>query len=187
MNDQTNPSFDHRITAQMRYRSPLGRLLLARTARGLAGAWFENQKHHPAPFDAPERDDDELLLRAAQQLEAYFNGAEEAFNVPLDLQGTPFQRAVWSELLKLGHGTTCSYGDIAARLGKPTAGRAVGAAVGRNPVSVIVPCHRVVGSNGSLTGYAGGLDRKTALLHVESTRSGPAAASPRQETRQGRA
>lgn len=157
------------VTAQMRYASPLGTVLLARTERGLAGAWFENQKHHPAPFDAPERSDDPLLGRAAKQLESYFNGGAAAFDVPLDLQGTPFQRAVWGELLKLGHGTTCTYGDIAGRLGKPTAGRAVGAAVGRNPVSVIVPCHRVVGSDGSLTGYAGGLDRKTALLRVEAS------------------
>ncbi|MEO8923264.1 MAG: methylated-DNA--[protein]-cysteine S-methyltransferase [Caldimonas sp.] len=180
MNDRTS-SFDHRITAQMRYASPLGKLLLARTAKGLAGAWFENQKHHPAPFDAPERDDDELLLRAAQQLEAYFSGAEDGFDVPLDLQGTPFQRAVWGELLKLARGTTCSYGEIAGRLGKPSAGRAVGAAVGRNPVSVIVPCHRVVGSDGSLTGYAGGLERKTVLLHVESVSRKSANSSPQLE------
>jgi methylated-DNA-[protein]-cysteine S-methyltransferase len=171
MNDKTASS-RRPITAQLHYASPLGKVLLARTERGLAGAWFENQKHHPAPFDAPEREDDPLLRRAAKQLEAYFDGAETAFDVPLDLQGTPFQRAVWSELLKLGRGTTCSYGDIAGRLGKPTAGRAVGAAVGRNPVSVIVPCHRVVGSDGSLTGYAGGLDRKTALLHAEARGDG---------------
>jgi methylated-DNA-[protein]-cysteine S-methyltransferase len=167
MNDKTRSS-RRPVTAQMHYASPLGNVLLARTEQGLAGAWFENQKHHPAPFDAPERSDDPLLRRAAKQLEAYFGGAEAGFDVPLDLQGTPFQRAVWSELLKLGHGTTCTYGDIAGRLGKPTAGRAVGAAVGRNPVSVIVPCHRVVGGDGSLTGYAGGLDRKTALLRVEA-------------------
>ena len=167
MND-LDPSLDRRLTAQMHYASPLGELLLARTAQGLAGAWFENQKYHPAPLDAPERADDALLRRAARQLDAYFAGDEADFDVPLDLHGTTFQRAVWNELRKLGHGTTCTYGAIAARLGSPTAGRAVGAAVGRNPVSVIVPCHRVVGSDGSLTGYAGGLERKTALLRVES-------------------
>ena len=160
-----------RCTAQMRMDSPLGPLLLARTADGLAGAWFDRQKHHPGPIDAPEGNDDPLLRRAAAQLEAYFDGADTAFDVPLDLQGTEFQRAVWAELLKLEPGTTCSYGEIAARLGAPSAGRAVGAAVGRNPVSVIVPCHRVVGSDGSLTGYAGGLERKTALLRLESRKS----------------
>ena len=91
--------------------------------------------------------------------------------MPLDLHGTPFQRAVWHELLGLERGATCSYGDIAKRLGRPSAGRAVGAAVGRNPVSIIVPCHRVVGSDGALTGYAGGLQRKTALLQLESSRA----------------
>jgi methylated-DNA-[protein]-cysteine S-methyltransferase len=161
-----------RCTAQMRYASPLGTLLLARTADGLAGAWFENQKHHPAPIEAPESSDDPLLRRAAQELDAYFDGSGGAFDVPLDLHGTAFQRAVWAELLKLERGATCSYGTIAERLGTPSAGRAVGAAVGRNPVSVIVPCHRVVGSDGSLTGYAGGLERKTALLRLESARIG---------------
>lgn len=161
-------SSSRRCTAQMRIASPLGPLLLARTADGLAGVWFDKQEHHPQPIDAPEQDDDALLCRAAKQLRAYFDGDETAFDVPLDLQGTPFQRAVWQELLHLERGTTCTYGDIARRLGTPTAGRAVGAAVGRNPVSVIVPCHRVVGSTGALTGYAGGLERKTALLHIES-------------------
>jgi len=159
-----------RCTAQMRYDSPLGPLLLARTAEGLAGAWFAAQKHHPAPIDAPVREDDPLLRRAAAQLAAYFDGAAAAFDLPLDLLGTPFQRAVWQELLAIERGRTCSYGDIARKLGSPTAGRAVGAAVGRNPVSVIVPCHRVLGSDGALTGYAGGLERKTALLRLEAAR-----------------
>ncbi len=157
-----------RCTAQMRFDSRLGPMLLARTADGLAGVWFEAQKHHPAPIDAPEVDDDPLLCRAAAQLRSYFDGEDVAFDVPLDLQGTPFQRAVWDQLLRLQRGTTCSYGEIARRIERPAAGRAVGAAIGRNPVSVIVPCHRVVGSAGGLTGYAGGLDRKTALLHIES-------------------
>jgi methylated-DNA-[protein]-cysteine S-methyltransferase len=163
-------------TAQLRYASPLGTLLLARTAIGLAGAWFEHQKHHPAPIEAPERADDVLLSQAAQQLQAYFSGGEQTFDVPLDLHGTPFQRAVWRELLKLERGATCSYGEIASRLGRPAAGRAVGAAVGRNPVSIIVPCHRVLGHDGSLTGYAGGLERKTALLRIESARTSDTAA-----------
>ncbi|MCE9661761.1 MAG: methylated-DNA--[protein]-cysteine S-methyltransferase [Burkholderiales bacterium] len=159
-------------TAQMRYASPLGSLLLARTARGLAGAWFEAQKHHPAALAAPVRDDDPLLRRAAAQLAAYFEGDAASFDLPLDLLGTPFQVGVWRELLAIERGRTCSYGDIARKLGSPTAGRAVGAAVGRNPVSVIVPCHRVLGSDGALTGYAGGLERKTALLRLEAAHGG---------------
>jgi len=159
-----------RCTAQTRYDSPLGPLLLVRTKDGLAGAWFEAQKHHPAPIDAPIRNDDPLLRHAAAQLAAYFDGATTRFELPLDLIGTPFQLGVWRELLAIEPGHTCSYGDIAKRLGNPTAGRAVGAAVGRNPLSVIVPCHRVLGSNGALTGYAGGLERKTALLRLEAAR-----------------
>lgn len=157
-----------RATAQMRYASPLGSLLLVRTADGLAGAWFEAQKHHPEPIDAPLRDDDPLLRSAAMQLAAYFDGRSIGFDVPLDLVGTPFQVGVWRELLAIEPGHTCTYGAIARKLGQPTAGRAVGAAVGRNPISVIVPCHRVVGSDGTLTGYAGGLERKTALLRLEN-------------------
>ena len=167
-------TFAQRCTAQMRYASPLGTLLLARTAEGLAGAWFENQKHHPAPIDAPERDDDALLRRAARELEAYFDGADDDFDVPLDLHGTPFQRAVWRELLKLERGATCSYGDIAERLGSPSAGRAVGAAVGRNPISFVVPCHRVLGRSGALTGYHWGLARKQAIIGWEAGQVGGA-------------
>jgi methylated-DNA-[protein]-cysteine S-methyltransferase len=169
-----------RCTAQCRIASPLGTLLLARTEDGLAGAWFAEQKHHPAEIAAPERDDDHLLVEAARQLAAYFAGESDRFDVPLDLQGTAFQRAVWAELLRIAPGATCSYGDIARRLDMPSASRAVGAAVGSNPVSVIVPCHRVVGSTGSLTGYAGGLDRKTSLLRIEAERKARSGAGARQ-------
>ncbi len=157
-------------TAQMHITTPLGPLLLARTADGLAGAWFDRQKHHPEPIDAPVVLDDAMLCLAAEQLQTYFTDGGAEFDVPLDLRGTPFQEAVWRQLLRVPRGTTCTYGDIARRLGTPAAGRAVGAAVGRNPVSIIVPCHRIVGSNGALTGYAGGLDRKTALLMLEAER-----------------
>ena len=167
-------------TAQSRIATPLGTLLLARTRTGLAGAWFEDQKHHPDAIAAPERSDDALLAAAAAQLQAYFAGSAVAFEVPLDLQGSAFQQAVWAELLRIAPGSTCSYGDIAKRLGRPAASRAVGSAVGRNPVSIIVPCHRVVGSTGSLTGYAGGLDRKTALLQLESARAVASQGEPRQ-------
>ena len=159
-------------TAQCRIASPLGTILLARTKHGLAGAWFELQKHHPDAIDAPERGDDPLLAETARQLREYFAGARSAFDVALDLQGTDFQRAVWSALLDIPPGRTTTYGEIARELGVPAASRAVGAAVGRNPVSIIVPCHRVVGSSGALTGYAGGLDRKRSLLRIESDRIG---------------
>jgi len=164
-----------RCTAQSRIDTPLGPLLLARTADGLAGAWFDLQKHHPAEIDAPDDDHDPLLREAGGQLAGWFEGDRTGFDLPLDLYGTVFQRAVWAELLRIAPGTTCSYGHIAARLGAPSASRAVGAAVGRNPISIIVPCHRVVGSSGALTGYAGGLDRKVRLLALEAERAAPAA------------
>jgi methylated-DNA-[protein]-cysteine S-methyltransferase len=155
-------------------------MLLARTANGLAGLWFDGQKDHPGALAAPERPDDPLFRRAIDQLGRYFGtgtgagsgghgGAAQAvpFDLPLDLHGTAFQRAVWQALCRIAPGQTCNYGEIAQAVGTPRAVRAVGAAVGRNPVSVIVPCHRVIGRDGSLTGYAGGLDRKQALLRLE--------------------
>lgn len=156
------------LQAQTTWASPLGEMLLVRTAAGLAGAWFTGQKAHPAPFDAPRDDGDALLRRTIDELRAYFAGEAVAFSQPLDLHGTPFQQAVWQALLGIGSGRTRTYGDIARAVGSPSAVRAVGAAVGRNPVSVIVPCHRVIGSAGALTGYAGGLDRKRALLALEA-------------------
>lgn len=163
----TTDSIHAACTAQTTIATPLGKLLLARTARGLAGVWFEGQKHHPEPLTALRRPDDALLRRAADQLHAYFAGEREDFDLPLDLHGTPFQCAVWQALLAIPAGRTRSYGQIARELGSASAVRAVGGAVGRNPVSVIVPCHRVVGTDGSLTGYAGGVDRKRALLALE--------------------
>jgi len=160
----------HHITAQARFDTPLGRVLIARTEAGLAGLWFEAQKWHPASFDAPERPDDPLLREAATQLTDYFAGRRTQFELPLDLQGSPFQRSVWQALQSIGCGSTRSYADIARHIGAPHAARAVGAAVGRNPMSVVVPCHRVLGSGGQLTGYAGGLERKRALLALEAGR-----------------
>jgi methylated-DNA-[protein]-cysteine S-methyltransferase len=156
-----------RCTAQAHLPSPLGPILLARTEAGLAGAWFEAQKWHPAELNAPEQADDPLLQEAATQISDYFAGRRTHFDLLLDLHGTPFQQAVWRALCAIDAGATESYATVARRIGAPQAVRAVGAAVGRNPVSVIVPCHRVVGSNGSLTGYAGGLERKRALLALE--------------------
>lgn len=163
----TTDSIHAACTAQATIASPFGPVLLARTAHGLAGVWFEGQKHHPGPLTAPGRPDDALLARAAAQLQAYFSGAACTFDVPLDLHGTAFQRGVWQALCDIEPGSTRSYGQIASAIGSASAVRAVGGAVGRNPLSVIVPCHRVVGGDGSLTGYAGGVDRKRALLALE--------------------
>jgi len=163
----TTDSIAQACTAQTTIATPLGKLLLARTERGLAGAWFEGQKHHPEPLSAVRRPDDALLRRAADQLHAYFAGERDHFDLPLDLHGTAFQRAVWQQLLAIRPSDTTSYGAIAKALGSASAVRAVGGAVGRNPLSVIVPCHRVVGTDGSMTGYAGGVARKRALLALE--------------------
>jgi methylated-DNA-[protein]-cysteine S-methyltransferase len=157
-------------TAQALVDPPLGPVRLARTANGLAGLWFEGQKHHPGPLAAPLRPDDPLLRQASDTLQRYFAGEAAAFDLPLDLHGTPFQRSVWQALLRIPAGRTCSYGEIAQAIGAPQAVRAVGAAVGRNPASLVVPCHRVLGRDGSLTGYAGGVQRKQALLTLESRR-----------------
>ena len=154
-------------TAQTTLATPLGPLLLARTAHGLAGAWFEGQKDHPGQLTAPQHSSDAVLMQAAAQLTEYFNGTRQEFDLKLDLHGTEFQCHVWRALLKIDTGKTQSYGDIARAVNSPKGVRAVGAAVGKNPLSIIVPCHRVMGSDGSLTGYAGGLDRKRALMKLE--------------------
>ena len=163
----TTDSIRSACTAQTSIATPLGTLMLARTGRGLAGAWFEGQKHHPGSLTALRRPDDALLREAADQLHDYFAGARDGFELALDLHGTAFQRAVWQALLAIPGGRTRSYSAIARALGAASALRAVGGAVGRNPLSVIVPCHRVVGSDGSMTGYAGGVERKRALLALE--------------------
>jgi methylated-DNA-[protein]-cysteine S-methyltransferase len=148
--------------------SPLGPLRLAATAQGLCGVWFEGQRHYPDTANWPAPSDSALLQEARDQLQAYFAGQREPFSLPLDLcLGTAFAQGVWQQLLQIAWGDTRSYGEIGRRLGQPTAARAVGAAVGRNPLSIIVPCHRVLGAQGALTGYAGGLERKVALLSLE--------------------
>ncbi len=157
-------------TAQCTVDTPLGAVLLARTADGLAGVWFEGQKHHPGNLAAPVCPEDPLLRQTTLQLQRYFAAESTAFDLPLDLLGTPFQQSVWRALLAIPAGSTSTYGGIAQHVASAKAVRAVGGAVGRNPVSVIVPCHRVVGAGGSLTGYAGGVDRKLALLALEGAR-----------------
>lgn len=156
------------VLRTLRVESPLGGVTLAATDDGLAGLWFDLQRHLPDMRGWQADDKQPVLLAAASQLRDYFAGKRDHFELPLDLShGTAFQQAVWQALLAIPAGATTSYGALSQRVGNPTAVRAVGAAVGRNPISVIVPCHRVVGANGSLTGYAGGLDRKTALLTLE--------------------
>lgn len=148
--------------------SPLGTITLAATDAGLAGAWFEHQRYWPDTRGWQTDDEHPVLREATAQLADYFAGRRQHFDLPLDLShGTDFQQAVWHALLSIPAGRTTSYGALSAEVGKPAAVRAVGAAVGRNPISVIVPCHRVLGTDGSLTGYAGGLERKSALLELE--------------------
>lgn len=150
------------------YQGPLGQMLLAATDTGLAGVWFTGQRHGPVDVEWREDASHPVLREAVAQLAAYFAGERTAFDLPLDLQaGTAFQRSVWQELIAIPRGGTTSYAELGRRLGRPQAARAVGAAVGRNPVSIVVPCHRVLGTGGALTGYAGGLERKTALLRLE--------------------
>lgn len=155
-------------TVRTALATPLGPMTLAATPTALVGAWFDGQQHQPS-LGAWLEDPEHPLLRAAgQQLLEYFAGRRQQFDLPLDLSGgTAFQQAVWTRLRGIASGSTLSYGHISQQIQNPAAVRAVGAAVGRNPISVIVPCHRVLGANGALTGYAGGLDRKIALLQLE--------------------
>jgi methylated-DNA-[protein]-cysteine S-methyltransferase len=164
-------SSKHRVVAQGRIDTPMGTMTAAVTSRGLAGLWFERQQHHPGLLDAPRDDKHEHVRAAKRWLDAYWRG-EPSQSVALDPDGTPFQQSVWRALLAIELGRTCCYGDIASAIGRPAASRAVGAAIGRNPVGIIVPCHRVIGRDGTLTGYAGGLDRKQRLLTHESLHEG---------------
>ena len=167
----------HPSIVQTTCSSPLGAITLAATPQGLAGLWFEGQQHLPPALVGtsatwPVDTSHPVLRRASQQLAEYFAGHRQHFDLPLDLSGgTDFQQAVWQALLTIEPGQTQSYGQVSQHMGRPTAVRAVGAAIGRNPVSIIVPCHRVLGANGSLTGYAGGLPRKTHLLTLEGALS----------------
>ena len=147
--------------------SPLGPLTLRADDGVLSGLYLPEQRRGPAPETLGDRDDDGLPA-VREQLAAYFDGELTVFDLPLDLRGTEFQRRVWSELRTIPYGQTRTYGELAASLGTPSASRAVGLANGRNPISIVVPCHRVVGTNGSLTGYAGGVERKRALLDLEA-------------------
>jgi methylated-DNA-[protein]-cysteine S-methyltransferase len=151
-----------------RVQSPVGRLTLVATDDGLAAILWEKDRPRRVRLNIEaEEDDHPVLVAAERQLEEYFAGRRQQFELTLDLSGSAFQRKVWSALLTIPFGETRSYAQIARQIGNPGAARAVGAASGRNPLSIVAPCHRVVGSTGDLTGFAGGLDVKARLLALE--------------------
>ncbi|ARP82972.1 cysteine methyltransferase [Bordetella genomosp. 8] len=151
--------------------SPVGALTLVARASKLVAILWENERPGRVLLGPThEASDDPTLLEVERQLEEYFSGQRYRFDLQLDFDGTEFQKKVWTALLDIPYGETCSYADIAMRIGNATAVRAVGAANGRNPISIIAPCHRVIGSSGALTGYAGGLEAKQTLLTLERAR-----------------
>ena len=153
--------------------SPVGRLKLVASERGLAAILWENDDPERVRLEPLVEDpSDPILIETERQLASYFAGKLKAFDVPLDFKGTAFQKSVWAALLTIPFGETRSYGDIARQIGRPTASRAVGAANGKNPISIIAPCHRVIGSTGAVTGFAGGLATKERLLGLERARAG---------------
>ena len=151
------------------FDSPVGQLTLVASDAGLRAILWPTEK--PGRVKLPDviRGDHRMLQEATRQLTEYFNGMRQTFDIPLDLRGTPFQVKAWRSLTDIPYGTTASYAEQAGRLGAPRAVRAVGSANGRNPISIVLPCHRVVASNGSLAGFAGGLDAKRWLLDFETT------------------
>lgn len=147
--------------------SPVGPLLLVAGDAHLRAIWFSTPRH-PLPRDIVMKEGENDVIRETRaQLDAYFAGTRRTFDLPLQPVGTPFQREVWTMLARIPYGDTWSYGDVAHRIGKPAAVRAVGAANGRNPIPIVVPCHRVIGADGSLTGFGGGLPTKQFLLALE--------------------
>ena len=150
------------------FEGPQGRMLLLANDEGLAGVYFDRQKHYPRrQADWKKAPQHRVLRQAKRELAEYFAGKRKRFGIALATQGTPFQRSVWKAIATVGYGETISYGELARRAGHPGSARAAGAATGRNPIGIIVPCHRIMGANGALTGYAGGLSRKRALLALE--------------------
>jgi len=148
--------------------SPVGKLKLVASDKGLVAVLWQNDRPTRVRLAEPAEDDQHpVLLKAERQLGEYFAGKRKEFSIPLDMRGTPFQKTVWEALLAIPFGETRSYGQLANQLGNPNATRAVGAANGRNPLSIIVPCHRVIGSSGKLTGFGGGLETKAQLLSLE--------------------
>lgn len=155
------------MTYTYNYSSPLGEILLAANDNGLTGLWFYGAKYFAADLEDERTEKLTPVLRQTLRwLDIYFSGSEPDFMPPLEMHGSDFRRRVWAELAKIPYGETVTYGEIAKKLGVKSA-QAVGGAVGHNPVSIIVPCHRVLGADGSLTGYAGGTDKKARLLELE--------------------
>jgi methylated-DNA-[protein]-cysteine S-methyltransferase len=150
-------------------QTPIGEIALYANERALVGLYTGkyNKKGFPVRFQSAREKDTPVLLKAQKEIDAYFAGKLKQFTVPVEFSGTPFQEAVWRSLLKIGYGELRTYGDVAASVGNPKGSRAVGGAVGRNPVSIIIPCHRVIGSDTTLTGFGGGLPAKTRLLQTE--------------------
>ncbi|MEE4376802.1 MAG: methylated-DNA--[protein]-cysteine S-methyltransferase [Candidatus Competibacteraceae bacterium] len=147
---------------------PLGTLILTTDGEALTGVYFEGQRHFVGiQPDWQKTENNPILNAVSQQLDEYFSKQRAVFYVPLSAQGTEFQQAVWRALQAVNFGERLSYSGLAEKVGRPNAVRAVAAAVGRNPISVVIPCHRIIGKNNSLTGYAGGLARKAALLELE--------------------
>lgn len=151
------------------YQSPNGQMTIQANDIGLLGVWFEIQTTQPQELGAYS-DDHAILNQAKIQLEEYFSGRRTQFDLPLAAKGTDFQQSVWQALCKIPYGETWSYQQLADEIGNPKAVRAVGLANGKNPISVIVPCHRVIGKNGKLTGYAGGVETKEKLLQLERSK-----------------
>jgi methylated-DNA-[protein]-cysteine S-methyltransferase len=152
--------------------SPIGTLRLTSDDIGLTGVFMQEHRHGPVDVGADWVRDDDLHAEPRRQIEAYFSRDLFEFDLPLHAIGTPFQQEVWTALRTIPYGEVRSYRDIAEQIGRPKAVRAVGLANGRNPLSIIVPCHRVIGASGSLTGYGGGIERKRALLELEAMTSG---------------
>lgn len=159
--------------------SPVGPLQLVASEKGICGLYFKSSKRHDNIHieNAIEGANHPVLIKAKKQLDEYFAGKRQQFDLPLDMQGTIFQIKTWKELQKIPYGTTLSYGEQAQRVGDAKKARAVGAANGRNPISIIVPCHRVIGTSGAITGYAGGVENKEWLLALETKALGAKSAA----------
>lgn len=175
MTGDNNPGREHVIVD-----SPVGPLTLVAERGKLTGLYMDAQRHAPdgADLGSPGEPADEPFASAAEQLAAYFSGELTDFDLPLAPAGTRFQLRVWDALRTIPYGKTLSYGQLARQIGSPAASRAVGLANGRNPIALVVPCHRVIGADGSLTGYGGGIDRKRFLLNLERASTAAAAHEP---------
>lgn len=150
------------------YQSPIGKLPLIANETALMAVLWENDDPRRVLLPATLiKNDNAILIQTKQQLSDYFEGKRKAFDVPLEMNGTAFQKSIWNQLQKIPFGETRSYGQLAKNIGQPTASRAVGAANGKNPISIIVPCHRVIGTNRKFTGFAGGIKAKEYLLQLE--------------------